>query len=222
MTRSRARRPTQEMVLYKGVISPKGTQKILNSFHYTLSSAMLAFAGREQTLHPNYGMANGSIDSKVYGNTVGQTSAIGFHANLIVKRVKLIFQVANAQAIPFQVNILPVPWNLSGGSGLGTDYNYNLANRANVKSFLVNSNTQPNNLKKFVVIFDIETIEGVKDIDNLPQYWATTTTRGTQYTNYYVQVWSLDNSTLVTSGLIMQIQGEFDCVVKQTNVNLNV
>lgn len=227
MTRRRARRTNVRNGSIKNILSlsksipSRMTIKIISTWHATASNNLVAFTGRDSTLHPNYAYNNGSIDgSTLLGSIVQSTTTVGLFKNLIVKRVKLILHVSNLDSVPKEVNILPIPWNNTGASGLGNDSNVNLKSRQDCVSFLISKLGVTGDTKTLVVSFDCDKIEGL-NISNQPLYWATNTARGSQYSNYYLQTWSLDYSSTCTNGVIISARAEYDCDLLQSNTNLN-
>ncbi len=220
MTRRRARNGTQKIPRQLS-ISGRMAVKIISVFHFTANQTSLPFTGRDSTLHPNYSYNNTSIDgSTLLGSIVQSSSTVGLAKNLVVKRVKLTLNYQNLDAVAKEINIIPVPWNNTGSSGLGNDYNVNLKSRVWCKTILVaKAGTYPD-IGTLVIDVDVSKVEGI-NIANLPQYWATNTTRGTQYTNYYLQCWSMDASTAHTLGVVFQAKAEYDCEIVQANTNLN-
>ncbi len=221
MTRRRAQSGMQ--VIPRNLLSIKGRQgvKIISVFHFNPLSALLPYTGRDSTLHPNYAYNNGSIDgSTLLGSIVQASSTVGLAKNLIVKKVKQTFYVQNVDSIAKEINIVPIPWNNTGASGLGNDYGINLKSRENCKTFLLAKSGIAGDTIEFSVVYDCAQIEGI-DIRNQPLYWATGTARGSQYSNYYFQTWALDNTSTCTNGINCQAKVEYDCDIVQHNTNLN-
>jgi len=140
--------------------------------HYTLIHASLYYPGVEQTLHPNYGFANGSIDNSwgLY-SLVYKNANSGFFTNLVVKKARIKVVITNNDSFVKQINVLQIPY--ASSATLGANVARRLALYPNCKSFTLEKAGVQGDTKTIILSFDLSKIEGydsMKEYENTPSY----------------------------------------------------
>jgi len=176
----------------------------------------------EQTLHPNYGFNNGSIDNSwgLY-SLVYKNANSGFFTNLVVKKARIKIVITNNDLFVKQINFLQIPYASSGT--LGANVLKRLALFPNCKSFTLEKAGVHGDTKTITLNFDLSKIEGytsMAEYENTPSYFASNTTRGTNYSAFYMQGWSLDDASIQVSGCSILAESEYDVSGITQNVSL--
>lgn len=214
MTRRRARRSTSEKI--EKAFFPKNSCefKSVAVSSYTVSSAN-PFVLVETKLHSlnglnNSSLTNGKLTSSIV-NVTALTTGVSQFVRQCIKSIKFECYFENNDSIAKVMNIMPVPYLMSGA--LTTSSGKNLsAQKGIVKSFILAKNGSAGDCKKISFTLKPWQIEGYENFGQFlsnQNYWSTNNTIPTQFSSIIIQSCTIDAATANTNGVSITANMEF-------------